>query len=388
MQHEISELELARAINENELVLYHQPKVCMLRGEVIGSEALVRWLRSDETLVAPDAFIPLAERCGLLGEITALMLQHSVDDIQQIQSEFPGLSVSMNVTPTDLESQAVSQRIRLYLAQGDISPQDLQIEITESIAMGELSLVQSDLDNLISMGITVLMDDFGTGYSSIDRLSQLPFSSLKLDKGVVKRMGTSQQNLDVVKSSISMARELRMTSVAEGVESEGAYNILLANGCEEAQGYWIAHPLTLEEYKEFLATKPKFIGSQIGRVHQAFFNLIHFRKSLLDAAYCSRIGNYDALDSVVDPEVKLDARESRFGLWYYGLGQRLESTQGFADLEQPFLSLHECGQQFMQQLQQGASANVLNTLIAEADQYMDNLTSMLRRLEREILLTS
>jgi len=357
MHIDISEQELAKAISDNELVIYHQPKVCMLRGEVIGSEALVRWLRDDGMLVPPDSFIPLAERSGLLSEITSLMLQHSVDSIKQIKRDHSGLSVSMNVAPADLESQKVSKRIQTLL-------------------------------NLIAMGITVLMDDFGTGYSSLDRLSQLPFSSLKLDKGVVQRMGSSKQNLNVVKSSISMARELRMTSVAEGVESEGAYDFLLANGCEEAQGYWISHPLTLAEYQQFLAQSPKYNGSQIGRVHQAFFNLIHFRKSLLDAAYCSRAGSYKALESVIDPEVKLAAHESRFGLWYYGIGQRLHATRGFADLEQPFLSLHACGQQFIQQLQQGASRSVLSTLIAEADEYMDNLTSLLRRLERELLLAS
>jgi len=176
-----------------------------------------------------------------------------------------------------------------------------------------------------------------------------------------------------------------MTSVAEGVESEGAYNFLLANGCEEAQGYWISHPLTLSEYQKFLHANPKFNGSQIGRVHQAFLNLTHFRKSLLDAAYCSRVGNYDVLESVVDPEVKLAAAESRFGLWYYGLGQHLNNNKAFTDLEEPFLSLHNCGQQFMQQLQLGVDASVLDTLIAEADEYMDNLTSLLRRLERDLL---
>jgi len=175
MQFSISEQQLSKAISDNELVVYHQPKVCMLRGKVIGSEALVRWLRTDGTLVPPDAFIPLAERSGLLSEITSLMLQHSIDSIQQIKRDHSGLSVSMNVSPADLESHQVSRKIQLHLQDSDITPQDLQIEITESVAMGELSLVSSDLYNLIGMGITVLMDDFGTGYSSIDRLSQLPY---------------------------------------------------------------------------------------------------------------------------------------------------------------------------------------------------------------------
>lgn len=388
IENEVTAEQLKRAINDNELVIYHQPKVCMLKGEVSGSEALVRWLRPDGELILPDAFIPLAERSGMLSDITALMLQHSIDSIKKIKQTYPGLSVSMNVTPSDLESHAVSNMIASYLENGEIASEDLQIEITESIAMGELSLVSNDLVNLNNMGITVLMDDFGTGYSSIDRLSQLPFSALKLDKGVVQRMASSKQNLDVVKSSISMARELRMSSVAEGVETEGAYNFLLANGCEEAQGYWISHPLTLDEYLDFLAPRPRYAGSQIGRVHQALFNLIHFRKSLLDAAYCSRMGEFTVLDSVIDPEVKLEASESRFGLWYYGIGQRIGSIAGYAELEEPFLALHKCGQQFMRQLEAGASTSAVVVLLTEFDQYMDNLTSALRVIERELLLAA
>ncbi len=385
---EITEAQLISAIDADELVLYYQPKVCLLRGEIIGAEALVRWQTDSGELVMPDSFIPLAERSGHLSKITLSMLAQSVKAIQRIKQTHPGLSISMNVTPTDLETQAVSREIEKYLASGQIAPEDLQIEITESIAMGELQSVSSDLDNLNNMGITVLMDDFGTGYSSIDRLSQLPFSSLKLDKGVVQRMGTSRQNLDVVKSSISMARELRMNSVAEGVESEGAFNLLVANGCGEAQGYWISMPLKLDDFNDYVSRRPDFSGSQIGRVHQALFNVLHYRKSLLDAAYCSKVSALSALDSVIDPEVKLDANESRFGLWYYGIGQRIASVQGYAQLEAPFIALHKGGQRFMLELQRGTSSSRLNTIIAEVDQSMDQLTSALRRLERELLRLS
>jgi len=146
----------------------------------------------------------------------------------------------MNVTPYDLASHHISDTISEHLTQGRIRACDLQVEITESEVMTRFDEVRDDIIRLTELGIGVLMDDFGIGYSSIDRLSQLPFSSLKLDKGVVSRLSSSRQNLDVVKSAISMARELRMTSVAEGVESEGTYNFLVANGCEQAQGFWIS----------------------------------------------------------------------------------------------------------------------------------------------------
>jgi len=232
--------DIKSALKEGELRLFFQPKVNLLEGRVIGAEALVRWCRKDGTIVGPDNFIGIAEKGDLLHSITLEMLNQAVQTIEVVREQFPGLSISMNVTPYDLESHHVSELIAGHLASGRIQSSDLQVEITESAVMTRFDQVYEDILHLNRMGIGVLMDDFGIGYSSIDRLSQIPFSSLKLDKGVVSRMNTSRQNLNVVKSSISMARELRMTSVAEGVESEAVYNFLLASGCEQAQGFWIS----------------------------------------------------------------------------------------------------------------------------------------------------
>lgn len=383
---DLSEEVLRKALARDEFKLFHQPKVCLLRGEISGSEALVRWIREDNTVVQPDDFIPFADECGILGQITLRMLELSVEAIRNIAPIDPSLAVSINATPSDLEHHQVSHLISEYLDSGSINPDQLQIEITESVAMANVAGVQTDIIRLNEMDIEVMMDDFGTGYSSIDRLSQLPLSALKLDKGVVRRMATSRQNLDVVRSSISMARELRMKSVAEGVESEGAYNFLLANGCEEVQGFWIAHPMPFDEYLQFIKQSHHFDGSQIGRVHQALYNLIHFRKSLIDAAYCCEKSPMTVLDSVIDPEVTLGAGSSRFGIWYYGVGQNLLGTSGFDEMEPHFLNFHRCGQSFMERLQSGADREALNKIITDVDFHMDALSACLRRLERELLL--
>lgn len=384
---QISESELANALVENRFELSFQPKVSLLTGDVIGAEALVRLRRENGTLVLPDEFLPLAESSGVLGQLALKMLDKAVLAIGRIKQRHTGISISMNVTPNDLEAHVVSWCIEKYLAHESIEPEDLQIEITESVAMSSVAEVQQDIKNLNQLGISVLMDDFGTGYSSIDRLSQLNFAALKLDKGVVQRMGTSTRNLDVVKSSISMARDLRMTSVAEGVEDEGAYNFLMAYGCEEVQGFWVSRPLEIEQFEAFLDDHPDFSGSQIGRVHQALYNIIHYRKSLIDAAFCCTLNADTVLQTVFDSEVALPADQSRFGLWYYGIGKRLEHTTGYTELEAPFLSFHECGQRFMRQLGSTRNSNaMLNTLIVEGDRYMDKIVVLLHQIERELLL--
>jgi len=386
MSSDLTEKALEQAIANDELELYYQPKVSLLHGKLVGAEALVRWNHSDRQSIAPDLFIPLAERAGLLHDLTIQLLDKAVKACGKINTANAGLAVSMNVAPDDLESHTISKLIGEYLEQGTITANDLQIEVTESAAMGNFERIHDDLQQLAGMGIKVLMDDFGTGHSSIDRLSQLPFTSLKLDQGVVRRMGTSQQNLNVVKSSISMARELRMTSVAEGVESSGAYNFLIANGCEEAQGFFIARPMALDTYLAFVAEEPYLAGSPIGRVHQAIYNLMYFRKCLLDAAFCRKVDTNDLLPSVMQPDGDHSMERSRFGAWMINSQEQLEDYHSYRELEQPVKQLFEQGQVFMEQLHAGADDAHLNELITNFDKQYGYITQLLRELERALLL--
>ena len=387
---------LEKALYNDELVLYYQPKVCLLRGEIIGAEALVRWSSTTRDVVAPNEFLPLATRSGLLHDITLKLLDQVVSASRALRqntaietkTQGNGLSLSINVAPNDLASRSISNRIGELLDAGTIASTDLQIEVTESEAMSSVDRVHEDLLRLKSMGIKLLMDDFGTGYSSIDRLSQLPFDALKLDKGVVKRMETSGQNLDVVRSAISMARELGMTSVAEGVESAPVYNFLIAHGCEEAQGYFIGKPMSLSDFQSFVAANHDLRGSQIGRVHQACLNLMRFRKILLDAAYCARTGNGMILEPVADWGFQAPVGESRLGLWYFGLGQALHEHPVFREIEQPLRDVHVSGNEFLQQLARGKPARQLDQSLLQIDQKVDNLIVLFHRLERDLLLST
>lgn len=372
-------------MENDELVLYYQPKVSLLSGAVIGAEALVRWSDGENGIVSPSEFLPLAERSGLLHDLTLRLLEQVIDASASLPEHQPSLSISINVAPSDLASSAISQRIGKALDTGRIKPEALQVEVTESAVMGHLDTVYDDLIRIRARGVKILMDDFGTGYSSIDRLSQLPFDALKLDQGVVKRMGNSQQSLDVVRSAISMARELGMTSVAEGVETAQEYNFLIAHGCEEAQGFFIAHPMTLDQFTSFVNQKYDFGGSQLGRVHQASLNVMRFRKSLLDAAFCRRLGDGVALESLSAPVNSAHLAESRLGLWFYGIGQRLADCREFADIESPMQQMHDKGLRFMQMLDENAATHILDEALVGIDLHADDLLSKLHRLERYLL---
>lgn len=386
MNAHLTEAVLQQAIDNDELVLYYQPKVSLLSGEIIGAEALVRWSDGANGIVSPSEFLPLAESSGLLHDLTLQLLDQVIEAGAKLPSHNPDLSLSINVAPDDLASSAISQRIGNALQAGKIKPSDLQIEITESAVMGNVDKVYDDLLRLKEQGIRILMDDFGTGYSSIDRLSQLPFDALKLDQGVVKRMDKSQQNLDVVRSAISMARELGMFSVAEGVETAQVYNFLIAHGCEEAQGFFIARPMTLHDFSRFISRKHDFMGSQLGRVHQASLNLMRFRKSLLDAAFCCRMGKGVALESLTDTALSAHVSESRLGIWYFGVGQMLKHHKVYTEIEAPLQNMHNTGTRFLAMLVDGAPEDKLDKILQDLDQQVELLSSKLNALERILLI--
>lgn len=377
---------LQQAMLNDELMLYYQPKVSLLSGNIVGAEALVRWSDGVNGIVSPSEFLPLAESSGLLHDLTLQLLDQVIDASAQLPVHKPALSLAINVAPDDLASNAISRRIGLALDEKRINASDLQVEITESAVMGNVDKVYDDLVRLKARGIKILMDDFGTGYSSIDRLSQLPFDALKLDQGVVKRMGSSQQNLDVVRSAISMARELGMTSVAEGVETPEAYNFLIAHGCEEAQGFYIARPMSLPDFCSFIDQEHRFEGSQMGGVHQASLNLLRFRKGLLDAAFCRRIGSGATLPSLLDPMLSASLSESRLGLWYFGVGQALSAHREFTNIEAPLRRMHDSGVEFIELLAIEAPAKQLDLALAQVDQQVDRLSALFHALERHLLI--
>lgn len=385
MQAELTQQALELAIENDELILYYQPKVNLLTGNIIGAEALVRWNVGKGDIIPPSVFIPLAESSGLLHDLTVRLLDQVVNTSVELRARGFDLSLSMNVAPNDLQSQTISGLIQAYLDKGIIRASDLQIEITESAVMGNFEQIREDIVRLTDMGIAVLMDDFGTGYSSIDRLSQLPFSALKLDQGVVRRMGTSRQNLNVVKASISMARELLMTSVAEGIESSATYHFLMANGCEEAQGFFISHPLSLDDLKRFAAQEHRFDGSQIGHIHQTVHNVLYHRKCLFDVVYCERLGSKACLPSMVDPDVSSRLEDSRLGRWYFGVGQELNGIGLFDSLEQPLRDLFKLSQEI---LHRGPNQNSREreALLSRMDSLVNQVVSLLHALETAQLL--
>jgi diguanylate cyclase (GGDEF)-like protein len=239
--------ELRHAVEQEQFVLYYQPKVNLKNSQVTGVEALVRWNHPREDLMLPDTFIPLLEQTGMIRSLTPWVLNESLSQGQALQDQGAPITISMNLSVRDLQDPYLADAFAEQLAALQISPRWLELEITESAVMTEPERALDVLTRLSAMGLRIAIDDFGTGYSSLSYLKKLPVNTIKIDKSFVIGMGRDENDAAIVRTSIDLAHNLKLEVVAEGVENEETLKRLSELGCDTAQGHYISRPLSAEE---------------------------------------------------------------------------------------------------------------------------------------------
>ena len=234
--------ELRDGIQRGEIVLYYQPKLCLRSGIVKGVEALARWEHPQRGLLGPDAFIELAEQSDLMGALTSRVLRDSLAQAAAWEEAGLDLSVAVNLSPDTLLDDALPATVERALAERSLSPERLQLEITESSLMRDAQRAAKVLEGLREAGVRVSIDDFGTGYSSLAWLKRLPVHEIKIDRSFVGELEAGSSDAAIVESTVRLGQTLGMTVVAEGVETEAALDLLRDFGCDVAQGYLIGRP--------------------------------------------------------------------------------------------------------------------------------------------------
>ena len=234
--------ELRLAIDEQQLVLHYQPKVDLRTGLVDGVEALVRWNHPVHGLLYPDAFIPDAERFGIMRRLTSSVLAMALDDIRSWRQSGGPASVAVNVSVSNLLDTELPEQIRAMLEVRGLPGNVLTAEITEGTLMVDPGRAQRVLQQLRALDIGISIDDYGTGYSSLARLRDLPVTELKLDKSFVSQIDGDDRAFAIVASTISLAHSLGLRLVAEGIESQVISERLVALGCDIGQGYYFGRP--------------------------------------------------------------------------------------------------------------------------------------------------
>ncbi|MBD2227336.1 MULTISPECIES: bifunctional diguanylate cyclase/phosphodiesterase [Calothrix] len=255
------EADLRRAIEHQEFQLYYQPIVSLISGRILGFEALMRWQHPERGLVNPADFIPLAEETGLIIEMGYWALYEACRQMQVWQMTYPHNSlekISVNLSAKQFSQPNLMAQIRHILQTTGLNPQNLALEITESVIVENADEAVAILLKLRELGIEILIDDFGTGYSSLGRLYSFPISVLKIDRSFVDPMTTNKRNLDIIEIIVALADKLGMSAIAEGVETKEQLAILRNLHCQSVQGYFFSQPLHSSEAAALIARNPQW----------------------------------------------------------------------------------------------------------------------------------
>ena len=248
------EEQMRGALQRNEFILYYQPQFDVKKNEIIGAEALLRWLNPVLGSVAPDEFIPIAEKTGVIISIGEFVIKESLSllkrwkNVEQLNRNF---SIAVNLSPSQFKDLSLFNFIKTSLSNANIEPQSLELEITEGVLMSGESSITDTLNDITNLGVILSMDDFGTGYSSLSYLRKYPFNVLKIDRGFINGITKNNEDYSLVEATIAMSHGLGLKVVAEGVETKEQLTILKELGCDLAQGYYFSKPIPAQDLIDF-----------------------------------------------------------------------------------------------------------------------------------------
>jgi diguanylate cyclase (GGDEF)-like protein len=260
----VLETGLHRALEREELFLVYQPKLELTTGRITGVEALMRWRHPTLGLIPPAQFIPIAEDNGLIDVMGRWALEVACRDARRWQDEGHPVRVSVNLSPRQLNRAELAQEVSQVLAAARLAPEQLEIEITESGVMRNPTRAAAQLLELRALGVSLAIDDFGTGYSSLSYLRRFPLDTLKIDRSFIKDLPGDEDAAGLTAGIIALAHRLRMTVVAEGVETLEQLGFLRAQRCDQIQGFYLSKPIAADEISRFLERDVRnFVGPTV-----------------------------------------------------------------------------------------------------------------------------
>ena len=234
---------------DDQLQLVYQPRIELATGRVLGVEALLRWCHPTLGNVPPGEFVPLVEQTALVRPMTEWVFAAAIRQTLAWTRAGLDLCVSVNVSARNLDESDFAERLLRAVREAHLDTRHLELEFTESATARDQASVTSQLEVLHEAGIAIAIDDFGTGYSNASYIQRLPVSVLKVDRSFVTDLATSERSAKLVRSMVAMARDLGYRVVAEGIETQVVYDLLVAFGCDEGQGYFMAKPMPASDIK-------------------------------------------------------------------------------------------------------------------------------------------
>lgn len=258
--------DLRYALEKNQFQLYYQPKVTIPRGPILGVEALLRWHHPERGVIAPDDFIGLAERIGVIVPIGEWVMREACRQMKQWHDMgHRDWTVAVNLSALQFTNDGLVQVVEHALQDSGLPARYLVLEITESIVMSDVESTLQILDRLVELGVSISIDDFGTGYSSLLYLKRFPATELKIDRCFIKNLATGPADAAIVSAIVGLGQSLDLNVVAEGVETEKEHDFLAALGCDAMQGYWTAKPLPPDDFMRVVngPNQPYFLKGDV-----------------------------------------------------------------------------------------------------------------------------
>jgi diguanylate cyclase (GGDEF)-like protein len=244
---------LRHAMERDELALHYQPQLEIETGRIVGMEALIHWCHPERGMVSPAEFIPLAEESGLIVPIGEWILRTACAQTRTwLDAGLPRLRVAVNISARQFRSPDLPQTIESILHETGLDPHDLELEITESVAMQDVELAIATLRKLKQIGVGLSIDDFGTGYSSLSYLKRFPIDRLKVDQSFVRNLTTDASDAAIVRAVITLGRSLKLKVIAEGVETKWQLEVLRRYRCDEMQGFLFSRPVPAAEFAQLV----------------------------------------------------------------------------------------------------------------------------------------
>ena len=251
--------DLGKAIREDQLILYFQPRISLKTGKCESCEALIRWRHPSFGLIEPEEFIPLAEMSDIIHPLSMWVLRQALHAIKTWEGRGHNIGVSINISARNLLDMRYPEYLRQLMEEYQIEADQLEIEITESAFISDPDRSLKVINRIHELGVGLTIDDFGTGYSSLSYLKRLPLNFLKIDRSFIQDLTLDDQDAVIVKSTIDLAHSFGLQVVAEGVEDEKTYLALRQHGCEYGQGYYFKYPQPLTEFLNWLK-EPNYEG--------------------------------------------------------------------------------------------------------------------------------
>jgi EAL domain-containing protein (putative c-di-GMP-specific phosphodiesterase class I) len=368
--------DIVRGLDKREFVLYYQPKISLLTNRIVGAEALARWQRPDGTVMTPGAFFPAVERAGMMGDFTRQLLPQLLEDVGSVLGT--DLRISFNVSASDFADDRLGEILLRAIGHDYLPAACLELEMTETQALGADDLVLGRIRALVDAGVGLSMDDFGIGYSNLDTLSRLPFSTLKLDQGIVGRMLESRKSATIITSSIRLGHELGLEVVAEGVETAAQQDFLVEAGCKLMQGYLLSPALPLHDFQALRHQLGSGRIVPMGSVHMAIVDHVQWRRQMVSYAIQRASLPPNAPGRKADGYPEMCPTRCSLGRWYFGEGRYLAGYPVYDAIDAPHRELHRIGDIIVELVRNGAS-------LAELESQLSTMrgvsTGMIRLLE-------